>query len=206
MVVGSGSSFYFAMRLLPRDKREAMFAVYAFCREVDDIADDRQPSAASASAMPRPIPRLAPVTSAVRPDSPMSVPGPRDGSRRGDYFDVENPATGETVARMANAGAEDVAEAVSAAEQADAEALFYLMSRGLRREQAERLVVLGFLGEVLSRLPLGGVAEIAELLRERGGWINRDKPSLRSIMCSPKRHEGESDPTPINQSALNSTP
>lgn len=40
VVAGSGSSFYFAMRLLPREKREAMFAVYAFCREVDDIADD----------------------------------------------------------------------------------------------------------------------------------------------------------------------
>jgi Fe-S cluster assembly protein SufD len=41
----------------------------------------------------------------------------------------------------------------------DAEAKFYLMSRGLDRVQAERLVVLGFLGEVLSRLPLGGVSE-----------------------------------------------
>jgi len=36
----SGTSFYWAMRLLPKDKREAMYAVYAFCREVDDIADD----------------------------------------------------------------------------------------------------------------------------------------------------------------------
>ncbi len=43
--------------------------------------------------------------------------------------------------------------------QLDAESLFYLMSRGLEREQAERLVVLGFLGEVLNRLPLGGVVE-----------------------------------------------
>jgi Fe-S cluster assembly protein SufD len=41
----------------------------------------------------------------------------------------------------------------------DSEAKFYLMSRGLSRVQAERLVVLGFLGEVLSRLPLGGVAD-----------------------------------------------
>ncbi len=41
----------------------------------------------------------------------------------------------------------------------DEEAKFYLMSRGLGRVQAERLVVLGFLGEVLSRLPLGGVSE-----------------------------------------------
>jgi presqualene diphosphate synthase len=36
----SGSSFYWAMRLLPPEKREAMFAIYGFCREVDDIADD----------------------------------------------------------------------------------------------------------------------------------------------------------------------
>ena len=43
--------------------------------------------------------------------------------------------------------------------QLDSESRFYLMSRGLTREQAERLVVMGFLGEVLSRLPLGGVVE-----------------------------------------------
>jgi squalene synthase HpnD len=36
----SGSSFYAGMRLLPRPEREAMFAIYAFCRAVDDIADD----------------------------------------------------------------------------------------------------------------------------------------------------------------------
>ena len=35
----SGTSFYWAMRLLPQKKRDAIFAVYAFCREVDDIAD-----------------------------------------------------------------------------------------------------------------------------------------------------------------------
>lgn len=43
--------------------------------------------------------------------------------------------------------------------QLEGEHLFYLMSRGLSRTQAERLVVLGFLAEVLSRLPLGGVVE-----------------------------------------------
>ncbi|MCI0755901.1 presqualene diphosphate synthase HpnD [Teichococcus vastitatis] len=36
----SGSSFYAAMRLMPAAERAAMFAVYAFCRAVDDIADD----------------------------------------------------------------------------------------------------------------------------------------------------------------------
>ncbi|MCZ6866101.1 MAG: aldehyde dehydrogenase family protein, partial [Chloroflexi bacterium] len=39
-------------------------------------------------------------------------------ARGGHCFDVENPATGETVARMANAGQEDVAEAVASAERA----------------------------------------------------------------------------------------
>jgi len=37
----SGSSFYAGMRVLPKAEREAMFAVYAFCRKVDDIADEQ---------------------------------------------------------------------------------------------------------------------------------------------------------------------
>jgi phytoene synthase len=43
VAAGSGSSFYWAMRLLPPDRRDAMFAVYAFCRKVDDIADGDLP-------------------------------------------------------------------------------------------------------------------------------------------------------------------
>lgn len=41
----SRSSFYWAMRLLPRERRQAMYAVYAFCRIVDDIADGTAPAA-----------------------------------------------------------------------------------------------------------------------------------------------------------------
>lgn len=40
IVRNSGSSFYSAMRVLPPAKRAGMYAVYAFCREVDDIADE----------------------------------------------------------------------------------------------------------------------------------------------------------------------
>jgi phytoene synthase len=36
------SSFYAAMRTMPERERQAMFAIYAFCRAVDDIADDQQ--------------------------------------------------------------------------------------------------------------------------------------------------------------------
>jgi phytoene synthase len=39
IVTRSGSSFLWGMRMLPRPRREAMYAIYAFCREVDDIAD-----------------------------------------------------------------------------------------------------------------------------------------------------------------------
>jgi phytoene synthase len=41
----SGSSFYAAMRILPAAQRRAMFAIYGFCRAVDDIADDPGPRA-----------------------------------------------------------------------------------------------------------------------------------------------------------------
>jgi phytoene synthase len=36
----SGSSFYYAFLFLPPERRKAITALYAFCREVDDIVDD----------------------------------------------------------------------------------------------------------------------------------------------------------------------
>jgi presqualene diphosphate synthase len=38
-----GSSFYLAMRILRREQRDAMFAIYSFCRAIDDIADGDAP-------------------------------------------------------------------------------------------------------------------------------------------------------------------
>ncbi len=40
MVERAGTSFFWAMRMLEREKREAMYAIYAFCRDIDDIADE----------------------------------------------------------------------------------------------------------------------------------------------------------------------
>ncbi|ACL61884.1 presqualene diphosphate synthase HpnD [Methylobacterium nodulans] len=74
----AGSSFYAAMRLLPAAQRDAMYAVYAFCRAVDDVADDggaRDQRAAEldrwradidALYAGRPAPRLAPLAGPVR--------------------------------------------------------------------------------------------------------------------------------------------
>ncbi len=36
----SGSSFYYSFLFLPKDKRRAITALYAFCREVDDVVDE----------------------------------------------------------------------------------------------------------------------------------------------------------------------
>ena len=43
VVEESRTSFLWAMKLLERRRREAMFAIYCFCREIDDIADDPAP-------------------------------------------------------------------------------------------------------------------------------------------------------------------
>jgi phytoene synthase len=37
---GSGSSFYYSFLFLPTQRRRAITALYAFCREVDDIVDE----------------------------------------------------------------------------------------------------------------------------------------------------------------------
>ncbi|SHI66850.1 squalene/phytoene synthase family protein [Wenxinia saemankumensis] len=51
IVEGAGSSFRAGMRLLPRGRREAILALYAFCRAVDDIADEPGPAPAKARAL-----------------------------------------------------------------------------------------------------------------------------------------------------------
>ena len=40
VVARSGTSFLWGMRVLPAERRRAMYAIYAFCREVDDVADE----------------------------------------------------------------------------------------------------------------------------------------------------------------------
>lgn len=47
----SGTSFFWGMRVLPPERRRAMYAVYAFCREVDDIADGDLTAVAKAARL-----------------------------------------------------------------------------------------------------------------------------------------------------------
>ncbi len=43
IVRAAGTSFYRGMAILPPPRRQAMYAIYAFCRIVDDIADEESP-------------------------------------------------------------------------------------------------------------------------------------------------------------------
>jgi presqualene diphosphate synthase len=52
IVRAAGTSFYRGMRVLPADRRQAMYAIYAFCRIVDDIVDEP-------GALPEKLRRLA---------------------------------------------------------------------------------------------------------------------------------------------------
>ncbi|ROH88181.1 squalene synthase HpnD [Pseudomethylobacillus aquaticus] len=47
----SGSSFYYSFLFLPKPRREAITALYAFCREVDDIADECSDAAIAANKL-----------------------------------------------------------------------------------------------------------------------------------------------------------
>jgi 15-cis-phytoene synthase len=47
----SGSSFYYAFRLLPPPQRAAITAFYAFCREVDDVVDEVQDPGVAATKL-----------------------------------------------------------------------------------------------------------------------------------------------------------
>ncbi|WOI57748.1 squalene/phytoene synthase family protein [Palleronia sp. LCG004] len=51
IVAASGSSFVHGMRILPAERRAAIYAIYAFCRIVDDIVDAPRPPAEKASAL-----------------------------------------------------------------------------------------------------------------------------------------------------------
>jgi len=44
----SGSSFYYSFLFLPSERRRAIMAFYAFCREVDDVVDETSDSAVAA--------------------------------------------------------------------------------------------------------------------------------------------------------------
>jgi len=88
LVRSAGTSFYRGMRILPRERRFAMFAIYAFCRAVDDIADGTEAWQEKRRALDRWRVRVAAFSDGA-PDDPVTrvLAGAvaRYGLRRADF-------------------------------------------------------------------------------------------------------------------------
>jgi phytoene synthase len=89
-VEAAGTSFYWAMRMLPQERRDGMYAIYAFCREVDDIADDWP-----AEQRPAGLAAWHDEIEAVYAGRPRQMigrallaPVDRFGLRKGDFHDI----------------------------------------------------------------------------------------------------------------------
>lgn len=81
----SGSSFYVSFRFLPADRRKAITALYAFCREVDDIVDDDTADIERARFKLNGWRKEIAEMMAGRPDHPIT----RALSRHLDTFDLD---------------------------------------------------------------------------------------------------------------------
>ena len=86
----SGSSFYFAMRILPAAQRDAMFEIYSFCRAVDDIADGDLPRAQRSAELAQWRRDIAALYAGAPPPALASLAGAVKafGMRKDDFLAV----------------------------------------------------------------------------------------------------------------------
>jgi squalene synthase HpnD len=86
------SSFYAAMKLLPVERRNAMFAIYAFCREVDDIADEPAPEGVKPRELALWRDEIEAIYAARVPTKPLAralmAPVERFGLQKADFLAV----------------------------------------------------------------------------------------------------------------------
>ena len=91
IVRAAGTSFYRGMRVLPPDRRAAMYAIYAFCRLVDDVADASGQVADKLAALDGWRARIRGLYAGVADDAVTRVLAcaiPRFGLREQDFLAV----------------------------------------------------------------------------------------------------------------------
>lgn len=91
IVLAAGTSFHRSMKLLPADRRHAMYAIYAFCRIVDDIADEEAPFGSRKPRLDAWRARIAAVFRGESEDAVTRVLGhavPLFGLREADFVAV----------------------------------------------------------------------------------------------------------------------
>jgi presqualene diphosphate synthase len=185
----SGSSFYTAMRILPRAQREAMFQIYSFCRQVDDIADSTGPRGERRTALDRwradigslyagtPAPRVAGLVGPVR----------QFGLRREDFLaivdgmemdvvaDIQAPddATLETYCDRVASAVGRLSVRVFGMEEKDGIALAHHLGRALQ--------LTNILRDLDEDAAIGRLYLPAEALREAG--IATSAPT--AVLASP---------------------
>jgi phytoene synthase len=88
--ISSSSSFHMAMRILPQEKRQAMFEIYAFCRAVDDIADTPGPREERRAALAAWRGKIDAICSGQRPSGleALSAATAQFGLKREDFLAV----------------------------------------------------------------------------------------------------------------------
>lgn len=99
----AGSSFYLAMRILPRERREGMYAIYAFCRAVDDVADHEGPRDQRLAALARwrkAVDSLYAGQNAPAGLAPLGEAIGRFGLRRDDFHALIDGMTMDVIADM----------------------------------------------------------------------------------------------------------
>jgi 15-cis-phytoene synthase len=69
----AAANFYYGIRLLPREKRQAMSAVYAFARRVDDIGDEDGEATVKLAALDAERASLVTVADGAPPGDPVAV-------------------------------------------------------------------------------------------------------------------------------------
>jgi 15-cis-phytoene synthase len=67
----AAANFYYGIRLLPRDKRLAMSAVYAFARRIDDIGDEHGTPAGKLEALAAERDKLVAVAASTAGAGPL---------------------------------------------------------------------------------------------------------------------------------------
>ncbi len=83
VVRASGSSFVHAFRLLPEERRHGLEALYAFCRVVDDAADEGGDGAAALARWRQELGRVSPAGRATRSRSRSPMRCAASRSRHG---------------------------------------------------------------------------------------------------------------------------
>ena len=165
-------SFAFAARFLPREHREAVVVLYAFCRTVDDLADEPPPGLAPADVRARLLTWRAWLGDPTGPTRPEPAALARALGVVIERYDIPRPFL---LALLD--GVESDLEPVRVADFAE------LRRYAMRVAGSVGLAMCGVLGAsgpaaLVAAAELGIAMQLTNILRDVGGDLRRDRVYL----------------------------